>query len=166
MLASVTRRLPAEFARLGAPRAPGMARIDPLTTRETEVLALIARGLSDAEIAARLHVSDTTVKTHVSRLLIELDLRDRTQAAVFAYEAGLIVPGGRPQGPPGRASAVHTRHGRSVRAPRTGSSVRPRGPASRRTRTGSHEDQSLRDRPCISGGHPAVRHHGRGGGRR
>ncbi|HCA88260.1 MAG TPA: DNA-binding response regulator [Streptomyces sp.] len=92
---TVTRRLLAEFTRLGAPRAPRMDRIEALTERETEVLALIAQGLSNGEVAAGLVVSEATVKTHVSRVLVKLGLRDRTQAAVFAYEIGLVTPGGR-----------------------------------------------------------------------
>ncbi|MEV6317888.1 response regulator transcription factor [Streptomyces sp. NPDC051776] len=91
---TVTRRLLSEFTRLGAPKAPRMDRIEALTERETEVLALIAQGLSNGEIAMRLIVSEATVKTHVSRILVKLSLRDRTQAAVFAYEIGLVTPGG------------------------------------------------------------------------
>jgi DNA-binding NarL/FixJ family response regulator len=90
---TVTRRLISEFARLGTPRAPRRARVESLTERETEVLGLIARGLSNAEIAARLVVAEQTVKTHVGRILMKLDLRDRTQAVVYAYETGLIRPG-------------------------------------------------------------------------
>ncbi|KAF4409592.1 response regulator [Streptomyces lycii] len=96
---TVTKRLLAEFTRLGAPRAPRTDRIRELTERETEVLSLIAQGLSNGEIATRLVVSEATVKTHVSRVLVKLGLRDRTQAAVFAYEIGLVTPGG--AGPPG-----------------------------------------------------------------
>jgi DNA-binding NarL/FixJ family response regulator len=93
---TVTRRLIAEFARL-RPRlrtaaAPPLLRLTP---RETEVLRLIAEGLSNPEIAARLVVGEETVKTHVSRVLNKLGLRDRTQAVVLAYESGLVVPGGR-----------------------------------------------------------------------
>jgi DNA-binding NarL/FixJ family response regulator len=89
---SVTRRLIAEFANLGGPRAPTRARLDGLTERETEVLALIAQGLSNTEIAARLVVAEQTIKTHVGRILSKLDLRDRAQAIVFAYESGLVQP--------------------------------------------------------------------------
>jgi DNA-binding NarL/FixJ family response regulator len=91
----ITRRLIAEFSRLGStPRAPLKERVGDLTERETEVLALIAQGLSNAEIAGRLVVAEQTVKTHVSRILVKLGLRDRTQAAVFAYESGLVRPAG------------------------------------------------------------------------
>ncbi|MEU6992843.1 response regulator transcription factor [Streptomyces sp. NPDC046465] len=90
----ITRRLIAEFSRMdGAPRGPLRSRVGELTERETEVLALIARGLSNAEIAARLVVAEQTVKTHVGRILVKLGLRDRTQAAVFAYESGVVRPG-------------------------------------------------------------------------
>ncbi|MCZ4118332.1 response regulator [Streptomyces sp. H39-S7] len=92
---NVTKRLIAEFSRLaGAPRAPLKERLGDLTERETEVLSLIAQGLSNAEIAVRLVVAEQTVKSHVSRILVKLGLRDRTQAAVFAYETGLIRPAG------------------------------------------------------------------------
>jgi DNA-binding NarL/FixJ family response regulator len=92
---SVTRRLITEFSRLSeAPRMPtGPGAYGELTDRETEVLVLIAQGLSNGEIAQRLVVAESTVKTHVSRILVKLGLRDRTQAAVFAYEARLVVPG-------------------------------------------------------------------------
>ncbi len=89
----VTRRLIAEFARLGAPRAASRKHLDGLTDRETEVLGLVARGMSNGEIAAHLVVAEQTVKTHVSRVLMKLALRDRAQAVVFAYECGLIRPG-------------------------------------------------------------------------
>ncbi|KMO99321.1 response regulator [Streptomyces roseus] len=91
---NITKRLITEFSRLGAPRAPSKARIDELTERETEVLSLIAQGLSNAEIAAHLVVAEQTVKTHVGRILVKLGLRDRTQAAVFAYDTGLVRPTG------------------------------------------------------------------------
>ncbi|MBY8868435.1 response regulator [Streptomyces sennicomposti] len=91
----ITRRLIAEFSRMnGRPRGPLKARVGTLTERETEVLALIAQGLSNAEIAERLVVAEQTVKTHVGRILVKLGLRDRTQAAVFAYESGLVRPSG------------------------------------------------------------------------
>lgn len=89
---SVTRRLIAEFARLGGPRTPSRKRLEQLTPRETEVLSLVAGGLSNAEIAQSLVVAEQTVKTHLSRILEKLGLRDRTQAAVFAYETGLVRP--------------------------------------------------------------------------
>ncbi|MER5493711.1 response regulator transcription factor [Streptomyces sp. NPDC002490] len=92
---NVTRRLIAEFSRLSAePRSLPRARTGNLTERETQVLSLIARGLSNAEIAAHLVVADETVKTHVSRILLKQNLRDRTQAAIYAYESGLVRPGG------------------------------------------------------------------------
>jgi DNA-binding NarL/FixJ family response regulator len=94
----ITRRLISEFARI-RPHAAGAgagaaasAALRTLTPRETEVLRLIAAGLSNAEIAARLVVTEDTVKTHVSRTLAKLGLRDRTQAVVTAYESGLVVP--------------------------------------------------------------------------
>ncbi|MFE4514640.1 response regulator [Kitasatospora sp. NPDC056783] len=90
----ITKRLIAEFSRLsGSARPPARVRIDVLTNRETEVLALVARGLSNAEIAEELVVAEQTVKTHMGSILQKLQLRDRTQVAVFAYETGLVVPG-------------------------------------------------------------------------
>jgi DNA-binding NarL/FixJ family response regulator len=88
---SITRRLIHEFARAAAGPPRGF---DELTAREVEVFKLVARGLSNAEIAAELIVSETTVKTHVARLLMKLGLRDRVQAVVLAYESGIAVPGG------------------------------------------------------------------------
>jgi len=90
---SVTRRLIEEFSRRAAPAAP--PTLDELTPRELEVLRLVAGGLSNGEIAARLVVSEHTVKTHVAHILQKLDLRDRTQAVVIAYESGLVRPGDR-----------------------------------------------------------------------
>jgi DNA-binding NarL/FixJ family response regulator len=91
---AVTRRLISEFTRL-RPKpegAPSTAALAALTPRETQVLRLVAEGLSNTEIAARLVVTEETVKTHVSRMLSKLGLRDRTQAVVTAYETGLVVP--------------------------------------------------------------------------
>ena len=90
----ITRRLIAEFARMGAPRGPTRKQLEGLTERESEVLALVARGMSNGEIADHLGVAEQTVKTHVSRILMKLGLRDRTQAVVLAYETGLVHPGG------------------------------------------------------------------------
>jgi DNA-binding NarL/FixJ family response regulator len=88
---SVTRRLIERFARAGDPAPP--PQLEELTAREREVLELIARGLTNAEIAGQLVVSEHTVKTHVARVLQKLDLRDRTQAVILAYESGLVRPG-------------------------------------------------------------------------
>jgi DNA-binding NarL/FixJ family response regulator len=89
---TVTRRLIGQFARMRpSPRRAASLRV--LTPRETEVLRLIAEGLSNTEIADRLVVGEETVKTHVSRVLNKLGLRDRTQAVVLAYESGLVIPG-------------------------------------------------------------------------
>jgi DNA-binding NarL/FixJ family response regulator len=88
---TVTRRLIGEFLR-ARPAAPVSAPLGRLTPRETEVLRLVAEGLSNAEIAGRLVLSDQTVKSHVSRMLAKLGLRDRAQAVVAAYESGLVVP--------------------------------------------------------------------------
>jgi DNA-binding NarL/FixJ family response regulator len=95
---TVTRRLISEFARQRPmPGAPPTAALAALTPRERQVLLLVAEGLSNTEIAARLVVTEETVKTHVSRVLSKLGLRDRTQAVVTAYESGLVVP--RSRGP-------------------------------------------------------------------
>lgn len=92
---NITKRLITEFSRVTrTPRAPLKARVGDLTERETEVLSLIAQGLSNGEIAERLVVAEQTVKSHVGRILTKLGLRDRTQAAVFAYETGLVRPAG------------------------------------------------------------------------
>ncbi|MFF9485964.1 response regulator [Streptomyces sp. NPDC014676] len=93
---TVTKRLITEFSKLSeTPRLMPSAHgaYGDLTERETEVLVLIAQGLSNSEIAGRLVVAESTIKTHVSRILVKLGLRDRTQAAVFAYEARLVTPG-------------------------------------------------------------------------
>ena len=90
---SITRRLIQEFAAASpTPPAPPPG-LDELTARELEVFRCVARGLSNAEIAAELIVSETTVKTHVARMLMKLGLRDRVQAVVLAYESGIAVPG-------------------------------------------------------------------------
>ena len=92
---SATRRLIERFLDSGRQPEPDAAqRLAVLTEREREVLALLARGLSNAEVAAQLYLSEGTVKTHVSHLLGKLGLRDRVQAVVLAYETGLIRPGG------------------------------------------------------------------------
>ena len=88
---SVTRRLVAEFAR--RPLVTEEPALAELTVREVEVLKLVARGLSNAEISRELFIGDATVKTHVKRVLAKLDLRDRVQAVVLAYESGLVQPG-------------------------------------------------------------------------
>ena len=90
---AITKRLIHEFARVAPSTAPP-GGFDELTAREVEVFKLVARGLSNAEIAAELVVSETTVKTHVARLLMKLGIRDRVQAVVLAYESGIAVPGG------------------------------------------------------------------------
>jgi DNA-binding NarL/FixJ family response regulator len=89
---SVTRRLIADYARRPSPRRSNAAAVDHLTPRETEILTLLAQGMSNAEIADYLMVTEQTVKTHVSRILTKLGLRDRVQIVVFAYESGLITP--------------------------------------------------------------------------
>src|SRR6516165_3250815 len=90
---SITRRLVERFApRPGGPALPGRD-LSVLTPREHEVLGLIARGMSNAELASALTLSEATVKTHVARILAKLDLRDRVQAVILAYETGLISPG-------------------------------------------------------------------------
>ncbi|MFD6415056.1 response regulator [Streptomyces sp. NPDC060194] len=97
---AITKRLIATFSNdaaskleSGQLKPPAQAQVGELTERETEVLVLIAQGLSNGEIASHLVVAESTVKTHVSRILVKLGLRDRTQAAVFAYEARLVTPG-------------------------------------------------------------------------
>jgi DNA-binding NarL/FixJ family response regulator len=92
---SITRRLIAEFARRPGPSQVTPAALEALTDREREVLGLVAQGLSNAEIAARLVVSAATSKTYVSRLLAKLGARDRAQLVAIAYESGLVTPGAR-----------------------------------------------------------------------
>jgi DNA-binding NarL/FixJ family response regulator len=91
---SVTRRLIADFARRPRPDPPFPSRPGTLTHRETEVLQLIAHGLSNTEISDTLVIAEQTTKTHVGRILAKLNLRDRAQAVVLAYETGLVTPGG------------------------------------------------------------------------
>ena len=91
---TITRRVISEFVKGTGPKPQAQfPRLDDLTAREHEVLMLIARGLSNAEIAKTLFVSETTVKTHVARILMKLNLRDRVQAVVLAYESGTVQPG-------------------------------------------------------------------------
>ncbi len=92
---SVTRRLIAEFARRPATAHAQLGDLEQLTEREREVLALVARGLSNAEIATELFISPATAKTHVSRVMMKLDARDRAQLVALAYESGFVVPGRR-----------------------------------------------------------------------
>jgi DNA-binding NarL/FixJ family response regulator len=89
----VTRRLIENFCRGPAPGALADGRTERLSGRELEVVRLVAQGLSNAEIAARLYLSETTVKSHITRILAKLDLRDRVQVAVYAYEHGIVRPG-------------------------------------------------------------------------
>lgn len=91
---SITRRLLDQFAGQLGPGPAEDPRLAQLTEREREVLLLVAQGLSNAEIAARVHVAEATVKTHVGKILAKLQLRDRVQAVVLAYESGLVTPGG------------------------------------------------------------------------
>lgn len=90
---AITRRLVERYVKRPAPDAIAKQRLGELTARELEVLRLVARGLSNAEIAALLFLSDATVKTHITRILAKLQLRDRVQAVVFSYENGLVEPG-------------------------------------------------------------------------
>ncbi|MDX3312413.1 response regulator [Streptomyces sp. NPDC054884] len=101
---AVTRRLVERFTRQGSQGAAIHRDLASLTSREREVLGLVARGLSNAEVAGRLHLAETTVKTHVSRVLGKLQLRDRVQAVIAAYETGLVSVGERT---PAQPAAEH-----------------------------------------------------------
>ena len=90
---AITRRLIAEFARRPTPRGGRPSELGQLTERELEVMRLLAKGLSNAEIAAKLYLGETTVRTHVARVLAKLHLKNRTQAVIAAYETGLVQPG-------------------------------------------------------------------------
>ena len=95
---TVTRRMIESYlARPRAVEAGARARLDSLTPRELETLSLLARGLTNAELAEQLFVSETTVKTHVGRVLMKLGLRDRVQAVIYAYETGLVTSAGPPE---------------------------------------------------------------------
>ena len=98
---SVTRRLIEQFARQ-KPSADAAQRLQTLTDRELEVLRLVAQGKSNAEIASTMHLGESTIKTHIGHLLAKLELRDRVQLAIYAYESGLIRPGA-----PSRQTPVH-----------------------------------------------------------
>ena len=91
---SVTRRLIEEFASHGGLRVQPVDLPDPLTDREVEVLELLAKGRSNAELSEELFISEATVKTHLKHILAKLGVRDRVQAVVYAYESGLVRPGG------------------------------------------------------------------------
>ena len=90
---SITRRLVTEFVQRPRPDRAQRARLETLTPREHEVLLHIAEGSSNAEIAKAMYLGESTVKTHVAHVLMKLDLRDRVQAVILAYEDGLITPG-------------------------------------------------------------------------
>jgi DNA-binding NarL/FixJ family response regulator len=90
---SVTRRLIEQFAKSPGPSPVAAKQLDELTDREREVLGLVARGLSNAEIGKRLFISPATAKTHVGRVMMKLDAHDRAELVVIAYETGLVVPG-------------------------------------------------------------------------
>jgi DNA-binding NarL/FixJ family response regulator len=93
---AITRRLIDDYCRGPAPGAATASVAGPLSERELEVVRLVAQGLSNAEVAARLYLSEATVKSHVARVLAKLGLRDRVQIVVYAYEQGIVRPGGQP----------------------------------------------------------------------
>jgi len=94
LMDAITRRLIDDFCRGPAPGAATASVAGPLSERELEVVRLVAQGLSNAEVAARLYLSEATVKSHVARVLAKLGLRDRVQVVVYAYEHGIVRPGG------------------------------------------------------------------------
>ncbi len=100
---AITRRLIEDFCRVPAPGTMAATAAGRLSERELGLVRLVAQGLSNAEIAARLYLSETTVKSHIARILAKLDLRDRVQIAVHAYEHGIVRPGHRTP-PPGRGA--------------------------------------------------------------
>ena len=110
----MTRRLIEEFTQARQPPPAAAAQLEQLSPREAEVFSLLARGLTNHEIAAELVVGENTVKTHVARILTKLSLRDRVQAVVLAYEAGIVTPGaadaesGEPHGGTRFAASVGT----------------------------------------------------------
>jgi DNA-binding NarL/FixJ family response regulator len=105
---SVTRRVIARMAQQPTPELAAQAKLDDLTSRERQVLELIARGLSNRETAAALVVEESTIRTHVKRILTKLDLRDRIQAVIFAYETGVNRPG------PGASATPTSAHHRET----------------------------------------------------
>jgi DNA-binding NarL/FixJ family response regulator len=102
---AITRRLVEQFVQRPPPGSAKPPELADLTERELDVLVLVARGLSNKEIAAELFLTEATVKTHVTHILTKLDLRDRVQAVVLAYESGLVEPGAPPTGRLGRAAS-------------------------------------------------------------
>ena len=129
----MTRQLISEFVRRPDSDRPPPATLDVLTGREREVLTLVARGWSNAEIAERLYLSPATAKTHVGRLLTKLQARDRTQLVVIAYESGLVTPSGSWQAlaPPGEAKPAELSLVLAWRAPRRRWRRRRLGPGGR-----------------------------------
>ena len=160
---SVTRQLISEFVRRPDSDRPPPATLDVLTGREREVLTLVARGWSNAEIAERLYLSAATAKTHVGRLLMKLQARDRTQLVVIAYETGLVTPGTPPprQRPPGAGHTERSHQPRTRSADTGGPGLVQRGdrrtplpqPRHRQDPRGPPADQAPGARPD-----PARRH--------
>ncbi len=118
---SITRRLITQFVQAVRPDPVDSPRLAALTARERDVLRLVAQGLSNAEIAADLAVEESTVKTHVGRILMKLDLRDRVQAVVIAYESGFVVPD--PAGIPYEAGCPTRGHARLWTGPYANASM-------------------------------------------